>query len=86
MTRNGILVFTMQKMEREPNNERGGWEGRKQHFLPFFPTPSRSFAHPIFMRSLTLIPCSLLQNYKETIAMQASTLMKLHTALVVLIF
>ena len=76
-----------QSQERPRNNEK--WDFGFYHAkngTGATPTPSRSFAHPIFMRSLTLIPCSLLQNYKETIAMQASTLMKLHTALVVLIF
>ena len=65
--------------------EDDGKEGNSISFLSS-PPPSRSFAHPIFMRSLTLIPYSLLQNYKETLVMQASTLMKLHTALLVLIF
>ena len=44
----GFLVLAMQKMEREPNNERGGEEGRKQHFLPFFPTPVPLFCSPYF--------------------------------------
>ena len=81
----GFLVLAVQKMEREPNNERGGGEGRKQRFLYFFPTPFSLLLTLFFMQSLTLVPCSLLQNCKETLATQASTLMKLHTAVVVLI-
>ena len=83
----GFMVLAMQKMEREPNNERGAGEGRKQHFLhflPFFPTPALLLAL-FFMRSLTLVPCSLLRNCKETLATQASTSMKLHAVLVLLI-
>ena len=31
-----------------------------------------SFTRPFFVRSLTLVPCSLLQNCTETLAMQAT--------------
>ena len=42
----------------------GGGEGRKEGFLPFFPTP-------FFAPSLTLVPRSLFLNRTETLATQA---------------
>ena len=52
----------------------GEGRGRKETAFPSF------LPHP-----LTLVPCALLEICKETLAMQARTLMKLYTALVVLI-
>ena len=42
--------------------------GGREVFLPFFPTPPRSFTpftRAIFALSLTLVPRSLLRNLKE---------------------
>ena len=57
------------EIKREPNNERGGWEGRKPSFLPK-PLPALLLA-PFSARSLTLVPHSLLLNRTETLATQA---------------
>ena len=46
----------------------GRGRGRKEGFLPFFPTPSLLFYSP----PLTLLPRSLLRNRTETLATQAS--------------
>ena len=53
-----------------------------KHFLPFFPIPSplfysphsppRSFTHPTFARSLSLIPSSLHGNCMEVLATQSN--------------
>ena len=60
---------TAREIKRVPNNERGGWEGRKPSFLPK-PLPALLLA-PFFARSLTLVPHSLLLNRTETLATQA---------------
>ena len=44
-----------------------------KRFLPFFPTPPRSFTCALFLAvSLTLVPRSFLLSHTETFAMQAS--------------
>ena len=51
----GFSVLAVREMEREPRNERGGEGGEG----------------PFFTRSLTLVPCSVLQNCMETLVWQA---------------
>ena len=38
----------------------------------FLPYPHLALSRPFFVRSLALVPCSLLQNCTETLAMQAT--------------
>ena len=43
-----------------------------QAFPSFLPHPHLALSRPFFVRSLALVPCSLLQNCTETLAMQAT--------------
>ena len=62
-------------MEQEPKNKRGGGSReRKETFLPH-PFPAISLAS-FFVRSLTLVPCSLLRNRTETLVTQAISLLE----------
>ena len=53
----GFSVLAAREMEREPRNERGGEGGEG----------------PFFTRSLTLVPCSVLQNWKRLLGRLALT-------------
>ena len=62
-------------------------EGKERNSVSFpssHPFPALLLAL-FFMRSLTLVPCSLFRNCRETLATQARTLTKLPTVLVVLV-
>ena len=72
----GFSVLAEPEMKREPKMKEGGGggEGRK-HFILSSPPPLRLSAlllAPFFARSLTLVPCSLTLNHKETLATQAN--------------
>ena len=59
-----------EKWNKSQKMKEGGEEGRK--FPSFLPHPSPALLlTPSFARSLTLLPCSLLQNRTETLATQA---------------
>ena len=67
----GFSVLTAREMKRAPKNERAGrWRGRKETFLSSPPLPALLLA-PLFARSWTLVPRSLLLNRTETLATQA---------------
>ena len=48
----GFLVFAMQKMEWEPNNERGGGEGKEGNSITLLSSPPFDSCSLCFARNL----------------------------------
>ena len=69
----GFLVLAEPEMKREPKMKEGEAEGKEGNISSFLPHPLPALLlPPFFARSLTLVPCSLTLNHKETLATQAN--------------